>query len=246
MKIGPEGLALVKDFEGYGRKLPDGSCTAYQERINGKLDIPTIGYGCTRGVKMGMVWTQAEAEAKLLEELASHEARVVRLVTVELNQNQFDALVSFDYNTGGLHKSTLLRKLNKGDYDGAAAEFKHWNKFGGKPAKGLIRRRAAELALFMKPIEDIEPDYMPQEPEPSPAPMSPATVGTGGLAIGGTGAVVTTEIIKSSLADATQIKSSLKDLSPLPPITSAIWPAGAAAILIVVVLWILNRRSINV
>ncbi len=73
-------------------------------------------------------------------------------VTVPLNQNQFDALVSLTYNigSGAFNNSTLLKKLNKGDYQGAADQFLVWNKAGGKVMKGLVRRREAEQALFLK------------------------------------------------------------------------------------------------
>lgn len=167
MQLSERGYRKIKAYEGYARRLPDGSCTAYQERINGKLDIATIGYGCTVGVKMGDVWTESQADAKLRDEIAKHERRVVQLVTAEVNQNEFDALVSFDYNTGGLAKSTILKRLNAGDRTGAAAAFAAWNKFGGKASKGLTARRASEAALFLEPVGDVAPDYMPQTPAPT-------------------------------------------------------------------------------
>lgn len=167
MNLSDRGYRKIKAYEGFARRLPDGSCTAYQEKINGKLDIPTIGYGCTLGVKMGDVWTEAQADAKLREEIAKHERRVVQLVTAEVNQNEFDALVSFDYNTGGLAKSTILKRLNAGDRTGAAEAFAAWNKFGGKASKGLTARRASEAALFLEPVGDVAPDYMPQKPAPT-------------------------------------------------------------------------------
>ncbi|MEG5623927.1 lysozyme, partial [Enterobacter hormaechei] len=83
--------------------------------------------------------------------LVSYESDVSRLVKVGLTQGQFDALVSFTYNLGArsLSTSTLLRKLNAGDYAGAADEFLRWNKAGGKVLNGLTRRREAERALFL-------------------------------------------------------------------------------------------------
>lgn len=152
MKISDACLDRIKGYEGYGRALSDGSCAAYQEKINGKLDVPTIGWGCTEGVEMGMVWTRQQAEDALRKEIAKHEAIVLRVVTVDLNQNEYDALVSFNYNTGGLPKSTLLKKLNKGDRAGAATEFSSWNRFNGKPNRGLASRRASEMGLFLRPV----------------------------------------------------------------------------------------------
>jgi hypothetical protein len=95
---------------------------------------------------------------------------VERLVKVPLNQNQFDALVSFAYNCGegNLGKSTLLRRLNAGDYKGAAAQFAAWNKGGGQVLKGLVRRRAAEAALFRATPSATKDE--PKKPEPKPVP----------------------------------------------------------------------------
>lgn len=189
MTIGDAGLALIKSFEGYGRKLPDGGCTAYREMINGKLDIPTIGYGCTKGVKMGDVWTAEQAEQALIRELTGHAERVTRLVTITLNANERDALISFDYNCGGLTGNTL-KAINSGDRQKAAAALRTWNKFGGKVCDGLVRRRAAEVALFLTPVEDVEPNYMPQSATQSmttgqkvAAWSAPPTLITAGLAI---------------------------------------------------------------
>lgn len=184
--INAAALDLIKSFEGYGKKLDDGRCEAYQEVINGKTDIPTIGYGCTKGVVMGMVWTEAEAEAALMRELAIHEKRVDELVTIDLNENERGALVSFDYNCGGLHSNTL-KAINSGDRQRAVDALKLWNKFGGKPANGLIRRRAAEVALFLKPVADVSTSFMPQQPEASAPKPARATVATAaaGTGIGG-------------------------------------------------------------
>lgn len=157
----------IKGYEGYGKALPNGDCTAYQEKINGKLDIPTIGWGCTEGVEMGMVWTREQAEAALRREIAKHEAIVSRVVTVDLNQNEYDALVSFNHNVGKLGNSTLLKKLNKGDRAGAAKEFLVWDKFGGKSSPGLASRRASEMGLFLRPVETTTAT-MPQAADKPP------------------------------------------------------------------------------
>lgn len=98
-----------------------------------------------------MMIKQETAERLLKVGLVSYESDVSRLVKVSLTQGQFDALVSFTYNLGArsLSTSTLLRKLNAGDYAGAADEFMRWNKAGGKVLNGLTRRREAERALFL-------------------------------------------------------------------------------------------------
>ena len=112
----------------------------------------TIGYGHTGNVKPGQVITEREAESLLKSDLKYFEKKVKELVKVPLNQNQFDALVSFTFNLGekNLSSSTLLKKLNQRDYQGAANEFHKWNK-AGKPLKvlrGLTIRRKAEADLF--------------------------------------------------------------------------------------------------
>lgn len=131
---------IVKEFEGL--RLEAYKCPA---------DAWTIGYGHTLGVIPGDVITEKEAEILLAEDLEDAESAVNEYVKVKLNQNQFDALVSFVYNlgAGNFKSSTLLRKLNAGDYLGAANEFKRWNKAGGKVLNGLVRRRAAECNLFI-------------------------------------------------------------------------------------------------
>lgn len=202
MNINDAGLALIKEREGYLMALPDGRCTTYYCPA-GKL---TIGWGCTEGIKPGDVWTPAQAEAALRRELAKHEAAVMRLVSVNLNENQFSALVSFSYNvgSGNLQKSTLLKKLNKSDYAGAQREFLNWNKatVNGKltELRGLAIRRAQEAALFATPTEEEDavrgaPVVMAQAVTPPPVPVSGATKAVaaatgGGIAAKGAEAVI--------------------------------------------------------
>ena len=139
MKINEAGLNLIKDFEGC--RLKAYLCPA---------GVWTIGYGHTQGVKPDMVINQLQAERFLRQDLKRFEDAVTSLVKVPITPNQFSALVSFAYNvgTGALYDSTLLRKLNKKDYKGAANEFLRWNKAGGKVLPGLTRRRLAEKDLF--------------------------------------------------------------------------------------------------
>ena len=145
MQTSDKGIALIKQFEGC--KL-----TAYQDSVGAW----TIGYGWTqpvdgKSIRAGMTIKQETAERLLKTGLVSYESDVSRLVKVGVTQGQFDALVSFTYNLGArsLSTSTLLRKLNAGDYAGAADEFLRWNKAGGKVLNGLTRRREAERALFL-------------------------------------------------------------------------------------------------
>lgn len=111
----------------------------------------TIGTGHTGSdVVEGLVWTQEQADAALESDVATACNAVNSLVTVPLNQNQFDALVDFTFNdgVGAFKNSTLLRLLNAGDYVGANAQFALWVNSGGKRLPGLVTRRAAEAALF--------------------------------------------------------------------------------------------------
>lgn len=135
------GLALIKTYEGC--KLTAYLCPA------GKW---TIGYGRTTNVKRGDTCSQAQADVWLLEEYDAFETKVRALVKVALSANQLGALVCFAYNVGlgALKDSTLLRFLNAGDFSGASAQFARWNKGGGKVLPGLVKRRAAEAALFSK------------------------------------------------------------------------------------------------
>ncbi|EIS3744277.1 lysozyme [Aeromonas hydrophila] len=144
-RISVDGVAVAHYFENC--KLQ-----AYPDPGSKNGEPWTIGRGHTGPeVKPGLVWTQAQADAAFLVDIARFERDVLSLVKVPVNQGQFDALVLFSYNVGSkaLESSTLMRKLNAGDYDGAAVEFRRWNKNDGKVMRGLTRRRAAEECLFM-------------------------------------------------------------------------------------------------
>lgn len=139
--IGWNGLKLIKSFEGFSPL--EYTCVA------GKR---TIGYGhvLRAGESYPAGVTEAEAETLLLDDVAEAEQTVIDLVEVPLSANQFDALVSFVFNVGWrkFAGSTLLKKLNAIDYDGAAAEFLRWKYANGKVINGLLRRRTAEKKLF--------------------------------------------------------------------------------------------------
>lgn len=141
MKTGEKGLELIKHFEGL--RLGAYQCSA---------DVWTIGYGHTAGVKPGDAITTEQADAFLRQDVADSERAVSRFVSVPLTQNQFDALVSFTFNlgSGSLRNSTLLKKLNAGDYSGAAEQLLRWVNAGGKKLPGLVRRREAEKTLFLE------------------------------------------------------------------------------------------------
>jgi lysozyme len=141
-----KGEKIVKDSEGC--KLKAYLCPAR---------IPTIAWGATRyedgsKVKLGDTITLERAEKLFKTLINEFETDVKKLIKVEVNENQLSALVSFAYNVGigNLKNSTLLKKVNAGDFQGASKEFDKWVYSNGKKLAGLIRRRQAEKALFLE------------------------------------------------------------------------------------------------
>lgn len=148
MKISNNGIELIKQFEGLSLK-------PYLDAVN----IPTIGFGNTYyedGTKVTLKDKPITEEraTELLEFVANKtfSENINKVVKVPLNQNQFDALVSFAYNIGNknFNWSTLLKKLNLSDYEGASLEFGRWNQASGKILSGLVLRRQKEKELFLR------------------------------------------------------------------------------------------------
>ena len=139
MRTGRDGVELIRHFEGC--RFDAYLCPA---------GVWTIGYGHTADVKEGDRIDQEAAEAFLIEDLETFEQAVTRLVEVPLTQQQFDALVSWTFNlgAGNLAESTLLKKLNNYQYAEVPEQMMRWVRAGGKVLEGLVRRRAAEAALF--------------------------------------------------------------------------------------------------
>ncbi|MEG4084849.1 glycoside hydrolase family protein [Microcoleus sp. POL10_C6] len=155
-KAGQDCLNLIKDSEGLHRKRADGNIEAYADPVG----VWTIGYGSIyhidkkRPVQAGDAITKANAERWLQLEVDEKTGAVNTLCTVAVTQGMFDALVSFAFNVGtgkdGLKGSTLLKKLNSQDYEGAAREFDRWIHGNGKVLPGLVIRRDREEALFRR------------------------------------------------------------------------------------------------
>jgi lysozyme len=151
MNISQVGVNLIKSFEGL--------------RLSAYKPVPTeqywtIGYGhYGADVSATEKWTASKAEDMLKSDLKVYADGVNKVLTHSVNQNQFDALVSFAYNLGvtALKTSTLLKLLNKGDFIGASNEFEKWVHSNGNVLQGLVTRRKAEKALFLKPVN--EPVY---------------------------------------------------------------------------------------
>jgi lysozyme len=171
MAVNQATLELIREFEGL-------RTSAYPDPAHG-WRVPTIGIGHTSAagppeVYMGLTITEEEAYDILSRDLAGVEDQVRKLVRVPLNENQFGALVSFTFNlgAGNLQRSTLLKKLNKGNYEGAAAEFGKWVYAGGEKLNGLVRRREAERLLFLKAVKEA-PNPAPAHSQPKPKKAAP-------------------------------------------------------------------------
>lgn len=151
MKTSNQGIDHIKKWEGL--RLKAYQCTS---------GVWTIGYGHTSaagGLKVyeGLEITREKAENILRSDLVKFEKRVNDLVVVPLTQTQFDALVSFDFNTGKLHKSTLLKKLNSGDYNAVPSELNKWVFSSKRRVKGLVNRRADEITLWnSQAVRDVD------------------------------------------------------------------------------------------
>lgn len=182
LKLTPAGANLIKHFEGC-LKPHQGKYKAY----TCPAGVTTIGWGTTHEhgnkVTPDTVWTKEQCDAAFLRDMEKFEAYVRRLVRVPLTPWQYDALVSFVYNVGpgvmppdkpqhgvGLSGSTLLKKLNAADYDGAAKEFLKWDKANGKKLAGLTRRRKSESLLFQN-IPDENYDGLADKPHAEDHPM---------------------------------------------------------------------------
>lgn len=143
MHTSAAGIELIKSHEGC-------ELQSYPDPATGG-DPWTIGYGHTGAeVVAGLIWTKERCEAQLQDDLVVRERAVARLVTAPITQGQFDALVSFAFNVGiaNLASSTLLKKLNALDDEGASAEFQKWCHAAGKLMPGLLARRTDEQKMF--------------------------------------------------------------------------------------------------
>ena len=236
MRISESGIALLKRFEGL-------ELEAYQD-IAG---VWTIGYGHTGpDVQPGMRITEREAEALLRRDLKSRENAVDRLVNVPLNQNEFDALVSFVYNVGAeaFRRSTALRRLNRGARLAAAEALTWWNKatVNGvlREVLGLTRRRAAEKALFVTPTEppvvrdpevlDENTRIAPVEDPPRRGNVAESRTVQGATIAGGAGAAAST-LGRDNAEELNQIETNIENgagLTENPSAGEGSVPPGSA------------------
>jgi lysozyme len=143
MQLSTDGAHLIESFEGFSR-LP------YRDPVG----VATIGFGSTKGVTMNTKpMTRPQAERRMMREIDASYGAAINALGLPLNQNQFDALVSFVYNVGpgGVGSNTGVGKaLRAHDWQSAANHLLEWDKAGGRALSGLTRRRLAERALFLK------------------------------------------------------------------------------------------------
>lgn len=176
MKTSQRGIDLIISFEGF-------RANAYRDVVG----VLTIGYGFTKGVKLGDRITVAEARARLVRELVEYENGVLNALTIKPTQSEFDACVSLAYNIGvaGFKRSSVAKAHNRGDKQAAGRAFGLWVKAGGKTWPGLVRRRAAEAAMY---LETTETEEMPQRVD-NERPMTASTINRASVVAGGTATV---------------------------------------------------------
>lgn len=151
-QLSKAGTDLIHSFESCAKSIGNGHFKAYPDPGSRDGKPWTIGWGST-GFDIGpnTIWSQAECDARFVRDVAKVAKEVSDFIgSTPTTQNQFDALVSFHYNTGRIAKATLGKLHKAGNYAGAAAEFGKWIYNDGKVLNGLVRRRKAEADLYSK------------------------------------------------------------------------------------------------
>jgi len=219
MRITDEGIALIKQWEGLRLE-------AYRDLGN----VWTIGYGHTATAREGMSITEAEAERLLRFDLEEFQNAVNDAVRVELTPNQFAALVSWTYNVGvmAMRRSTLLKRLNAGDYEAVPAELAKWNRVKGHRVPGLANRRAAEAGLWARGAYVASREMQPDAGQASTAQALTST-GTGKAAVG-----VGAAGVLSTVAQHSDAMGAMGNLGPV---------VGVTLILTAATLFVLWRRG---
>jgi lysozyme len=174
VEISQRGIDRIVAFEGKNvSRLPDGRYQAYLDMI-AKPPVWTIYCGLTKSVYSGMTITEAEGERLYAKELAVYEDDVRKAVSVDLNQNEFDACVSFTYNCGGgAFARSIAPVINAGRKLQVPAAMAQWCHCGGKVVQGLVNRRKAEGSWFLEP-DSNQHEPMPQRPEQAVVPTTTA------------------------------------------------------------------------
>lgn len=240
MNISADGINLIKLFEGC-------SLVAYLCPAN----VWTWGYGHTSAagepmVTKGMTGTIQRANEVLRRDLVKFEGALNRLVKVDLEQHQFDALCSFIFNVGedAFAKSTLLKKLNRGEYDAVPSELMKWTKARGKELSGLVRRRREEAAMWRKTAlkasaKDWESRTQP-EPTAPPKSMIQSREGNAAVAAGAAGAITLATEALPALQGGAGLVQAISDALGRP---AAI--CGVVIVLIAAAIWVWRKQRLE-
>ena len=219
MKLGPQGEKLIKEGEGlvlYAYDDANPSKPFLKGKPKGEL---TIGYGHTSAagapkVVPGMKITKAEAEKIFRRDIQKYVDQVNALVTREVTQNQFDALVSFHYNTGALGKSTLLKRVNAGQFDQVPAEFMKWVNDNGRMVPGLVNRRRAEVAMWRGIESDnIAPASVKVDLPKPEKPITKSKIATASVGVGVAGGIEVANQFTTAVSTASAAHDSVDILT---------------------------------
>lgn len=224
MKTSDRGIAFIKRWEGV--RLRAYQCSA---------GVWTIGVGHTAAMGDpkpvdGMKITESEADAILRRDLSAIEKDVASCLNVVVSQRQFDVLVSFVFNVGigAFRKSTLLKKLNSGDYEAVPSELMKWTRAGGKVVQGLVNRRKAEADYWRGAPSDQNPTGdMPQAVDP-PRKMRQSKEGNAALLAGGAASLSAANDAARQIKETGDNLTSLLDLLKSPTFLALILIAIAA------------------
>ena len=247
MQINRAGLNLLESFEGWRAQ-------AYRDATG----IWTIGYGHTSmagapEVHPGMVISRQEGTAILMRDLEKFAEAIRPHIKVELNPNQFSALLSFAFNVGpaNFRKSSVLRYVNQKRFAEVPARLALWTKAGGKVLRGLSRRRAAEGALFLRPSNEESGREEAEEIRKAGRQVAQrqgksALQSTTNRAAAGLTLAVIVDQMKDLIALAEQGTVAVRDVSGLVPEggrwTDLIWPAALSLMAVAVCVWIIRER----
>jgi lysozyme len=265
LHLSKDGIKLVQHYESCLKRTPDGRYKPYYCPAG----VLTIGWGHTNhhGRKFTMAdrWTRAECDEEFESDMELFERAVKRLVKVPLKQHQFDALVSFAYNCGegALQRSTLLKKVNRKDFEGAAREFHKYNRGDGRVMSGLVRRRASESLMFqgfadknfdgradgrLRTFDNDEADLMPQavdEPKPEKT-MAQSKIGNAAAVVGTAGAAAAAEQATEQLDKLEQAGNVVSAWSWVADVATNPWFLVAVVIVIgAAYIWYDRRRKLR-
>ena len=238
MKLGPKGKQLIQSWETLVLYTYD-DAKRPKPYLGGKVTgVLTIGYGHTAAAgdptpAAGMKITKAEAERIFDRDIEVVVRQVNALVTQKVTQEQFDALVSFQFNTGGLGRSTLLKRVNAGLFDQVPTEFMKWVNDNGKVSPGLVNRRRAEVALWRQLKTDaVASANTPVDEPASPKPITQSRIANTSVGVGIAGGLEAANQFNQAVTTASTTHDSvglLKALFSSPSFWIAVFIVVAAA-----------------